>query len=198
LREALSQRRMVRSFDGRPVDPDVLEGLCAESLRAPTAGNAAGVSMAVVPPDLVAAFFDAATDEAWRASAPRADGLARAGAAVIVTSDPAAYLRRYGEGDKSGSGLSVESAWPVPYWHTDAAMATMALLLLLEESRLQATLWGAFRREQQILDFAGAPRHERLFASVIVGHGDGRDRRSASLDRATPARVDRVRRVGVQ
>ena len=49
---------------------------------------------------------------------------------------PQDYLARYGETDKTGSGLDRADGWPVPYWHTDAAMATMALLLLVEESGL--------------------------------------------------------------
>jgi len=189
---------MVRSFDGRAIDPDALMTLCAESLRAPTAGNAAGVTMLVVGPERVADFFETATDEQWRRDAERAPGLLRAGAAVIVASEPSAYVERYRELDKLNAGLDDEAAWPVPYWHTDAAMATMALLLLIEETGWQATIWGAFRREAEILTFADAPRGSRMFASVLVGHGDGKDRRSSSLERRTPGRRDRVRRIGVE
>jgi hypothetical protein len=188
---------MVRSFDGSAIDPDSLEGLCVEALRAPTAGNCAAVSMTVVDHDLVPAFFRAAADEEWRRTAPRASGLARAGAVVVVTSQPEEYARRYRETDKSATGLGELASWPVPYWHTDAAMATMALLLLIEEAGWQATIWGAFRREDEILEFVDAPAGSRLFASALIGHGDGKDRRSSSLDRAVPARADRVRRLGV-
>jgi hypothetical protein len=98
--------------------------------------------MHIVGHESVSAYFEVATDEEWRNGARRAPGLQRAGAVVLVTSQRSAYLDRYGEDDKSSSGLSDERSWPVPYWHTDAAMATMALLLLLEERGLAATLWG--------------------------------------------------------
>jgi nitroreductase len=185
---------MVRSFDGTGIDESELRDLCTQSLWAPTAGNAAGVRMHIVGHDLVGEYFHAATDEAWRNSARRAPGLQRASAIVLVTSLRAAYLDRYGEEDKSSSGLSDERSWPVPYWHTDAAMATMALLLLLEERGLAATLWGNFRREQEILGWANIGG-EDLFASVLLGRADGNDVTSASLERDVPPRSSRVTRV---
>ncbi len=185
---------MVRSFDATPVNHEWLDQLCADALWAPTAGNAAGVRMHTVGADLVDGYFEVATDEAWRTSARRAPGLQRCGGIVLVTSRPSAYLARYGETDKTTSGLSDESAWPVPYWHTDAAMATMVLLLLIEESGWQAALWGNFRREAEIMRWMGVV-DEQLFATVLVGRADGNDVASSSLRREVPARDERVRRV---
>lgn len=187
---------MVRSFDGSPVDLDWLEERCASAMWAPTAGNSAGVRMHTIGIDLVAEYFERATDLEWRTSSRRFDGLARAGAVVLVTSRVASYLERYGESDKAASGLRERDAWPVPYWHTDAAMATMALLLLIEEAGLQAALWGNFRPDHDVLAWAGAAGEE-LFASVLVGRADGADPPSESLARPTPTRRDRVTRVRV-
>jgi nitroreductase len=194
LHELLAARRMVRSFDGTSVDEQQLADLCAQSLWAPTAGNAAGVRLHIVGHTLVGDYFEVATDEVWRNSARRAPGLQRASAVVLVTSTRSAYLERYGEEDKRSSGLSDENSWPVPYWHTDAAMAAMALLLLLEERGLAATLWGNFRHEQEILKWARIDG-EDLFASVLLGRGDGNDVTSASLERDVPSRSSRVTRV---
>ena len=185
---------MTRAFDQTPVDRDWLDEACARSLWAPTAGNTAGVRMYTVGASDVAAYFAVATDEHWRTHARRAAGLAGAGAVVLVTSRPQDYLARYGEPDKAASGLTVRDAWPVPYWHTDAAMATMALLLLIEEAGWQACLWGAFRHEADVLAWAGV-RDEELFASVLVGRGDPHDPPSTSLAREVAARPARVRRV---
>jgi nitroreductase len=185
---------MVRSFDGTGVDEDELGELCAQSLWAPTAGNAAGVRMHTVGRALVNQYFDVATDREWRVNARRAPGLLRAGAVVLVTSKRSAYLERYGEQDKASSGLSDERSWPIPYWHTDAAMATMALLLLLEERGLAATLWGNFRHEHEVLRWARIDG-EDLFASVVLGHADGNDIVSTSLERDVPPRPHRVTRV---
>lgn len=164
------------------------------ALAAPTAGNAAGVRMTVVARERVDEYLEVATDPEWRARSTRLAGWSRAGALVIVSVRVAEYLARYAEADKDHSGLAARAAWPVPYWHTDAAMATMALLLLIEQADLQAGLWGAFRRSSDVATWAGL-EDEELFATVFVGRADGLDRRSASLDRAVPARRQRVRRL---
>jgi nitroreductase len=194
LRHLLAARRMTRSFDGTPLDAAWLEELCALALWSPTAGNTAGVRCHVVDAAHVGEFFTAATDASWRESSRRYPGLARAGAVVLVTSRPGDYVARYGEDDKADSGLEDVDAWPLPYWHTDAAMATMALLLLLEESGWQATIWGNFRRARELGAWAGIA-DEELFASVLIGRADANDVASASLSRSVPARRDRVRRV---
>jgi nitroreductase len=194
LRELLAQRRMVRSFDGTPVDPVWLAELCAQALWAPTAGNSAGVRFHTVGPDLTAQYFAVATDEEWRANARRAEGLQRAGGVVLVTSRRSEYVARYSEADKRNSGLDDASKWPIPYWHTDAAMATMALLLLVEESGWQAALWGNFRHEPEILQWARI-EGEDLFATVLIGRADGNDVSSTSLSRDVPSRESRVRAV---
>jgi nitroreductase len=194
LRDLLQRRRMTRSFDGTPVGGELLSELCEAALRSPTAGNSAGVRFSIATGDMVDEYFTAATDAAWRAQSSRFPGLARAGAVVVVTSRPQDYLARYGEADKAASGLSDIGAWPVPYWHTDAAMATMSLLLLLEEAELGACLWGNFRRDDEVLSWLGA-NDESLFASILVGRADGGDHRSRSLDRPVPPRSARVRRL---
>jgi nitroreductase len=185
---------MVRSFDGTPVDTQWLSELCAQALWAPTAGNSAGVRFHVVGPALTARYFEVATDEQWRTNARRADSLQRCGAIVLVTSRRSEYVARYAEADKRHSGLDDETNWPIPYWHTDAAMATMALLLLIEESGWQAALWGNFRHEEEILRWAGV-EDEDLFATVLIGRADGKDVASSSLARDVPSRESRVRTV---
>ena len=194
LAELLAARRMTRSFDATAVDPDWLEERCADALWAPTAGNSAGVRMHVIDQGDLGDFFTHATDPSWRENARRAPGLLRAGAGVLVTALPSLYLERYAEPDKVRSGLSVLEQWPLPYWHADAAMATMALLLLLEEANLAATIWGSFRHEAAILRWAKLD-DEELFATVLLGRPDGLDVPSRSLQRPVPSRRQRVTRV---
>ena len=186
---------MMRSFSGEPVSHDLLDRLCTEALRAPTAGNVAGVRMTTAVAGQVAEYFSVATDPTWRASSARFAGLSRAGGVVVVTSRPQDYFARYAEPDKVDSGLSQLGAWIVPYWHTDAAMATMTLLLLIEEHGLGAVLWGNFRHEAEVVTWARA-EGESLFATVLVGGAapEG-DAPSRSLSRAVPPRRERVRRV---
>jgi hypothetical protein len=73
-------------------------------------------------------------------------------------------------------------------------MATMALLLLLEESGWQATIWGNFRNNDAVARWAGIV-DEELFATVFIGRSDNKDAKSSSLERDVPTRVERVRRL---
>lgn len=184
---------MTRSFDGTTVDADELASWCEDAMRAPTAGFSRGVEAVVLGgADGVARYLAAATDAAWRASSPRAPGLARAGGAVVVLCNPAAYAARYAEADKSSSGLGDVDAWPVPYWYGDAGGFTMALLLLVEDHGIGACFLGAFRNEASVLAEVRAPSDRLLYGAVLVGGRSGGERRSSSTRRRGPTFADRV------
>jgi nitroreductase len=185
---------MRRSFTGDPLDEHAVRDDCELALRAPTAGNSAGVRMTVLTQDLVGRFFEAATDETWRATAV-ATRLKGAGAAVVVTARPQDYVARYSEPDKSDPLLRDALTWPLPYWHADAAMATMALLLLSEERGWGAAFWGAFRNAREVLHLVGR-EDEELFGTVLLGRPSPNDLRSSSLRRGVPAPEARVSVLG--
>jgi hypothetical protein len=65
----------------------------------------------------------------------------------------------------------------------------------LEEAGWQATLWGSFRRANEVLRWINADQSEELFGAVLIGRADGNDKRSRSLERNVPSREERVRRV---
>jgi len=196
LIDAVRSRRMVRSFSDQPLDPDMVAGLLADSLRSPTAGNARGTAwLWLAGPEETAGYWDRATTAAWRARSARWVGLSRAPVVALSLTRPDAYLRRYQDPDKCGSPLGEgPEHWPVPYWHGDAAFATMSLLLGATDRTLGACFLGNFRNERSVLSGLGVPDGWRLFGTVLLGHPDGRDHRSASLDRPGPAGADRIRR----
>jgi len=179
---------MTRSFADRPIDDALLTELCDDALRAPTAGNTRGTALVVLTnaPDR-AAYWEASTDAAWRARSARFPGLHRAPVVVLVLCEPAAYVERYAASDKANSGLGdgVE-AWPVPYWFGDAAFVAMGLLLGAAAHDLGAAFLGAFRGVDAIKDAFAIPPTWEIFATVLLGHPDGHDHRSASLDRSAP------------
>lgn len=195
VRDALRRRRMTRAFDGTELDEDRLVELCAEAMRAPTAGNARGVEAVVLAGAKgVRAYLDAATDEVWRATSARIDGLTAAGGAVVVVCDPGAYAARYTTPDKASSSLGDVAAWPVPYWHADAAFFTMALLLLAEDQGLGACFLGAFRNQAELLGAVRAPTGTLLFGTVLLGGAASVQAGSSSTQRPGPTRAERVRR----
>lgn len=201
LVEALRQRKMVRSFDERSVDPDLLQRILEEALRSPSAGHTRGTAWLVLRGAETARYWEHATTADWRATSPRWPGLSRAPVVVLSLASPALYVARYGEADKTGAGLGPpgtegggggEEAWPVPYWFGDAAFATMALLLQVTAAGLGAALLGNFRGEAALLTALGVPAGWRLFATALLGYPDGQDHPSPSLGRPGPKRTERV------
>lgn len=209
LHEAIQRRRMVRSFSSEPVHRETVRLLVDDALRSPTAGNTHGIAWLVLEGDRTASYWSTTTTEEWRRTAKRWPGLSRAPVVALCLCSPRAYLARYGEPDKAGSGLGPsgnpagragdgeagggESAWIIPYWFGDAAFSAMALLLGAVDAGLGACFLGNFRGEAELLSALGVEDGWRLFGSVLIGHPDGQDHRSPSLDRPAPPPGSRVR-----
>lgn len=183
LTDALRRRHMTRNFTGRPPAPGVLGAMLADALRAPSAGNTQGVDLVVLEgPEQTARYWDATTDEAWRARSPRFAGLSRAPVIVLPFADPEAYRARYAEPDKARpDGSEVE--WVVPFWYVDAAYATMALLLRAVEEGLGASFLGNFRGEAALKSALDVPEGCRWLGAVLLGEPARPDPPSASLAR---------------
>ncbi len=186
---------MVRSFSAEPLDHELVDRVVRDALRCPTAGNAGGTSWVVLEgPSETRRYWDATTDERWRRSSRRWEGMRRAPVLVLLAyASPDAYVARYAEMDKADSGLGEHAgAWPVPYWYGDAAFGVMAVLLGAVDAGLGACVLGAFRGEQALDAALGVPPQWRLFCAVVIGKPDGRDRRSSSLDRSLPPPSTRI------
>lgn len=202
LHEAVRRRHMTRSFTADPLPTGLVDGLVADALRAPTAGNTRGTAWLVLDgPEETAVYWREATTGDWRGRSRRFPGLSRAPVVALSLTSPAAYVARYGEPDKVSSGLGPApetgagaAGWPVPYWHGDAAFSTMTLLLGATAAGLGTAFLGNFGREAPLLAALGVPADWRLFGTVLLGRPDGADHRSASLDRPGPAPGDRVHR----
>ena len=196
LRDVVARRAMVRSFSTEPVEPAVVERILADALRSPTAGNTGGTAWVVLEgPAQTSRYFGATTDAAWRQQSRRWEGLRRAPVVLLSYCSAELYLARYAEPDKvrSGLGQGVEE-WPVAYWTGDAAFGVMAVLLGAVDAGLGACVLGNFRGEDELAQCLGVPGGWRLFCAVALGHPDGDDRRSPSLDRSRPCSAERIHR----
>jgi nitroreductase len=199
LHEAIRRRHMVRSFATTPVDPLVVEQIVTQALRSPTAGNTGGTAWVVLEgSEQTSLYFGSTTDEAWRADHPEWHaGLSRAPVVLLAYASSQTYVDRYAESDKAGSGLGDgPEHWPVPYWTGDAAFGVMVALLGAVDAGLGACILGAFRGEAELARVLGVPDGWRLFCAIVVGHPDGDDRRSPSLDRTLASRSTRLHRGG--
>lgn len=197
LRDALRRRAMVRSFASSPVEAATVDRILTGALRSPTAGNAQGTAWIVLEgPAQTAVYFDATTDEEWRLAHPAwSEALRRAPVVLLAYSCPSAYVARYREPDKVGSGLGEGSSrWPVPYWTGDAAFGVMAVLLGAVDEGLGACVLGAFRGRERLAAELGVPDNWELFCAVALGHPDGNDHRSTSLERPRIGAAQRIHR----
>lgn len=161
---------MVRCFDGRPVPREVLDRVLRAALRAPSAGWAQGIDLVVLEgPERAALAWEAITTPEWRARSSRWPGLRSAPVAVVPYANRQAYLDRYAEADKQGSGLGSPERWPVPYWLVDTAFATMLLLLAARAEGLGAWLLGAFRGAAKLADALGVPAGHDPIGVLALG-----------------------------
>jgi nitroreductase len=196
--EILRRRRMVRSFDERPLAAPVVERILAAAVRAPSAGFTQGVDLVVLSGHgETARYWGATLDEEARASFPW-PGLLRAPLLVVVVASEDAYRRRYAEPDKRGRGLdpapraardqggvrarAVE--FEVPWWYVDAAFAALLLQLAAVDAGLGALFFQSHRVPALRQTFGIPPSHAPV-GTVAIGH-PADDRPSSSV--ATRAR----------
>lgn len=181
LTDAVRRRRMVRSYDPeRPVSRETLGELLSLAVRAPSAGHTQGWRFLVLD-DITSrsAFWQATAEadaDAWL------ERMQRAPALIVVFSDKSAYLDRYAEADKGWADRD-EGRWPVPYWHIDAGMAAMILLLAAVDAGLGACFFGVPADRWDALRAAFAvPQRLSPVGVVSLGY-PAPDLRSPSLRR---------------
>ena len=182
FQETVRRRKMCRTFEDRPIDPETLERILANARRAPSAGFSQGWAFMVLEgPEQTGMFWDRTTDQAWRRD-PDWPGLLLAPVVIIPLANKQAYLDRYSEPDKAAAGLQDEADWPVPYWLVDTAFATMLILMTAVDAGLGALFFGMVRGEQELLDALGVPASYEPIGAVALGW-PAPDRPSPSLKR---------------
>ena len=168
--EVVRARRMTRAFDGRPIEPGLLDELVDLASRAPSAGKTQGWHLVVLEGDETSQFWDA-TLPAVRRDSFRWQRLLTAPVIALPLADSKAYVDRYAEPDKARTGLGAgASAWPVPYWTIDTSMAVMSLLLAAEDAGLGALFFGVFRGERELRHQLGIPAGLELLGAIALGH----------------------------
>ena len=183
--DVLSKRRMVRNYDGQPVEPNVVDSLLDLARRAPSAGFSQGTSFIVLEGEHTQRFWSCTLPEEQRPSFPW-PGLLDAPVIILPMADERVYRARYAEPDKVHTGLG-DGDWAVPYWQIDTAMATMNLLNAVVDAGLGALFFAIFRGETELLADLGVPDGVRPIGAVTVGHPAQQDRLSKSTKRG---RVD--------
>lgn len=175
------RRKMVRSFEDRPVPHALVERMLQNALRAPSAGFSQGWAFLVLE-------GKAETFRFWDACWPRPDRdaypwpeLFNAPVLIFPLADKEAYLSRYAEADKGWADRD-ERRWPVPYWDVDAGMAALLVLLTAVDAGLGALFFGV-SRTAAFHAALGVPEEMRPVGAIAVGYPKAGDKPSGSLRR---------------
>lgn len=148
FQDVVDRRRMIRDYAADPVDPAIVDRALRNATHAPSAGFSQGWGFLVLDtPDDVRRWWATTADsvddpDAWLT------GMMRAPVVIVPCSSKAAYLRRYAEPDKarrdpaSGRVEQGEERWSVPYWHMDAAMASLLILQTVVDEGLGGCFFG--------------------------------------------------------
>jgi nitroreductase len=175
FQDVVRRRRMVRKYADAPVDPAVVDRALRNAVRAPSAGFSQGWAFVVLDtPGDVERFWAATTDAEDRAD-PDAwlTGMRTAPVVIIPCSSKAAYLHRYAEADKGWTDED-EARWPVPFWHMDAAMASLLVLQTAVDEGLGSCFFGIPAAADAAVRAAfGIPDDFDPVGAITIGHVPG-------------------------
>lgn len=176
FQDVVRRRRMVRNYADRPVDPAIIDRALDNATRAPSAGFSQGWGfLRLDTPADVRRFWAASTDDADDTGGPDHPdtwlaGMMRAPVVIVPCSSRAAYLERYAQPDKGWTDRD-EARWPVPFWHMDAAMASLLILQTATDAGLGACFFGVVPdREAQVREAFGIPDAFDPVGAITVGH----------------------------
>ena len=143
FQDVVRRRKMIRNYAETPVDPAVVERAIRNATRAPSAGFSQGWAFVVLDtPDDVRRWWAATTDPGQLAEPDDwLSGMMRAPVVIVPCSSKRAYLQRYAETDKGWTDED-EARWPMPFWHMDAAMASLLILQTAVDEGLGSCFFG--------------------------------------------------------
>ena len=170
FQDVVRRRKMVRNYTDEPVDPAVVDRALANATKAPSAGFSQGWAFLVLDtPEDVRRFWAATADDEAEVDG-WLTGMSRAPVLVLPCSNKQAYLDRYTEPDK-GSTPAEDQQWPVPFWHMDAAMASLLILQTAVDAGLGACFFGVPNEHLDALREAfSIPRDFKPVGAITIGH----------------------------
>jgi len=181
FQDVVRKRKMVRSFEDRPIPRDIVDRLLANAQRAPSAGFSQGWAfLALEGPEQTARYWDALWSPERRARFGW-DDMFKAPLLVVCLSNKSQYVARYAEPDKNWTDRD-EKRWPVPYWDIDTGMAALLVLLTAVDAGLGAVFFGVPDQAKFRATF-GVPDELTAIGTIAIGYAKPHDRPSPSLKR---------------
>jgi nitroreductase len=176
FQDVIRKRKMVRSFEDRPVDHATVERMLANAQRAPSAGFSQGWAFLALENADARRYWD----ELWPRQADFGwPDMFNAPVIIVCLSNKSQYLDRYAMADKGWTDRN-EKRWPVPYWDVDTGMAALNILLTAVDAGLGAVFFGVFDQAKLRSTF-GIPEEYTAVGTIAVGHPKPKDRPSPSL-----------------
>ncbi len=169
--DVVRRRKMVRNYTDEPVDPAVVDQALANAVRAPSAGFSQGWGFLVLDTaDDVRRFWVATVGDEIGDPDEWLAGMMHAPVVIVPCSSKAAYLGRYAEPDKGWTDRD-EARWPVPFWHMDAAMASLLILQTAVDAGLGSCFFGIPPESEEAVrtEFAIPPAFDPVGA-ITIGH----------------------------
>ncbi|MBM4416788.1 MAG: nitroreductase [Chloroflexi bacterium] len=167
LRNLVRRRRMVRAFSADPVPAATVDRLIDLARRAPTAGNAQGISFVVVTDSATRQAVARIAGEAWYTAKGHPPFLSGAPVQVVLCAEEATYRARYREADKR-KAREAERAFSAPWWFVDAGGALVLLLFAAVEEGLAASFVGV-REPADLAAALGIPAGVHPVGVVLLG-----------------------------
>jgi nitroreductase len=179
FQDVIRKRKMVRSFEDRPVDHAIVERMLANAQKAPSAGFSQGWGFLVLEgKEEAKRYWDALADGGPQLASGWPD-MRNAPVMIVCLSNKSVYLDRYSEPDKGWTDRD-ESDWPVPYWDIDTGMAALNILLTAVDAGLGAVFFGV-RDQVTLRRTFGIPEEYTAIGTIALGHPKPNDRPSPSL-----------------
>jgi nitroreductase len=166
--EAIRKRRMVRSFTGEPVAPEIVDRIMDAARRGPSAGYSQGVEFLVITDDATRELITAPGDRVFKTSGHR-NFVRQAPVHIVICANPEIYRARYREPDKMRVRARVDddTLWAVPYWYADAGAAMMIILLAAVSEGIAAAFVGVIAPLREAL---GIPEPYIPIGVALLGH----------------------------
>ena len=193
FQRVVTRRKMIRSFDERPIPDEIVERIIGNALRGPSAGFSQGVELLVIQGGQLAAYWSLAATDQPAEGAPKWPLLRNAQLIIAFLSDKRAYLDRYARPDKEWTKMAEEALWPVPFWDIDAGMAALLVLLTAVDAELGACFVGVVDQDEFKVKF-GVPDRLHVVGCVLIGYAATDDPPSPSLARGRRVATEVVHR----
>jgi nitroreductase len=193
FQKVVNKRKMIRSFTEELIPQEKIEVIISNFFRGPSAGFSQGIELLVLNTKQdIERYFNCLgpKEERNKGVLSKWSKLENAQLILIPIANKNTYLDRYSEPDKGWKDKS-EAHWPVPFWLTDTAMASMLALLTVVDLELGALFVG-LSEEKTVRKEFGISDDYKPIGAILIGNPDNSDPPSPSLKRGRRKKEDIV------